>query len=86
MPSTPVASVDESDDSDGANDDNTTASDDEVNGDASSPSDDEMFTWHSYPFHSWQKGGVILDIMVVIVRGRVSIGDFWQGKCSFWGM
>ena len=26
--------------------------------------------------HSWQKGGVVLVIRVVIVRGRVSIGDF----------
>ena len=41
MPSTPVASMDESDDSDGADDDNATASDDEVDGDASSPSDDQ---------------------------------------------
>ena len=26
--------------------------------------------------HSWQKGGVVLDIWVVILRGRVSIGHF----------
>ena len=26
--------------------------------------------------HSWQKGGVVLVMRVVIVRGRVSIGDF----------
>ena len=25
--------------------------------------------------HSWQKGGVVLDIRVVILRGRISIGD-----------
>ena len=30
-------------------DDDTTASDDVNDGDASSPSDDEMSTWHSYP-------------------------------------
>ena len=47
MPSTPVASMDESDDSDGVDDadgDNANAFDDEVDGDASSPSDDEMST------------------------------------------
>ena len=49
MPSTPVASTDESDESDSANDvdvddDDATASDDEDDGDASSPSDDEMST------------------------------------------
>ena len=26
--------------------------------------------------HSWQKGGVVLDMRVAILRGRVSIGDF----------
>ena len=30
-------------------DDDTTASDDANDGDANSPSDDEMSTWHSYP-------------------------------------
>ena len=40
MPSTPVAPVDESD----ANDDGATASNDEDDGDVSSPSDDEMST------------------------------------------
>jgi len=52
MPSTPVASSDESDDFDSANDDvatasdddDATASDDEDDGDASSPSNDEMST------------------------------------------
>ena len=47
VPSTPVVSVDESDDSNGADDaddDDATASDDEDDGDASSPSDDEMPT------------------------------------------
>ena len=42
MPSTLVALEDES----GANDDDD---DDEDDGDASSPNDDEMSTWHSYP-------------------------------------
>ena len=40
MPSTLVASVDESDDSNGANDDDATASKDDVNGDASSSGTD----------------------------------------------
>ena len=47
IPSTPVASTDESDGSDSANDvddDDATASDDEVDGDDSSPSDDEIST------------------------------------------
>ena len=44
MPSTLVALADESD-----ADDDTTASDDANDGDANSPSDDEMSTWHSYP-------------------------------------
>ena len=44
MPSTLVASTDESDGSDDADDDNATASNDEDDGDASSPSNDEMST------------------------------------------
>ena len=47
MPSILVASADESDDSNSANDandDDATTSDDEDDGDASSPSDDEMST------------------------------------------
>ena len=48
MPSTLVASADESDNSDGADDavddDDATTSDDEDDGDASSPSNDEMST------------------------------------------
>ena len=44
MPSTPVASADESDGSDDVDDDDATAFDDEDDGDASSPSDDEMST------------------------------------------
>ena len=53
------------DDDDGDDDD---ASDDD--GDASSI--DEMSTWHSTLCHSWQKGGVVLDMRVVTLRGRVS--------------
>ena len=53
------------DDDDGDDDD---ASDDD--GDASSI--DEMSTWHSTLCHSWQKGGVVLDMKVVTLRGRVS--------------
>ena len=47
MPSTPVASVDESDDSNGADDaadDDATSSKDDTDGDASSSGTDEMFT------------------------------------------
>ena len=47
MPSTPMASADESDDSDSvddADDDDATTSEDDNDGDASSPSDDEMST------------------------------------------
>ena len=50
MPSTPVAPVDESDADDAD-------SDDEDDGDASSPSDDEMSTWHSYPLLLMTKRG-----------------------------
>ena len=50
MPSTPVAPVDESDADDAD-------SDDEDDGDASSPSDDEMSTWHSYPLSLVTKSG-----------------------------
>ena len=53
MPSTPVAPADESD----ANDDDDADSDDEDDGDASSPSDDEMSTWHSYPLSLVTKRG-----------------------------
>ena len=52
MPSTLVAFVDESDDSndvDDAADDDAIASEDDDDGDASSSSTDEMSTWHSYP-------------------------------------
>ena len=48
MPSTPVAPTNESD-ADDADDDDNADSDDKDDGDASSPSDDEMSTWHSYP-------------------------------------
>ena len=57
MPSTPVASADESDRSDDADDDDAIAFDDEDDGDASSPSDDEMSTWHSYPLSLVTKKG-----------------------------
>ena len=54
-------------DDDGDDDD---ASDDD--GDASSI--DEMSTWHSTLCLSWQKGGIILDMRVVTLRGKVG---FW---------
>ena len=49
MRSTPMAPTNESDTDDVNDDDDATASDDEDDGDASSPRDDEMSTWHSYP-------------------------------------
>ena len=60
IPSTPVASTDDSDDfdsADDADDDDATASDDEDDGDDSSPSNDEMSTWHSYPLSLMTKNG-----------------------------
>ena len=36
--------------------------------------------------HSWQKWEVVLDTRVVILKGRVSIGDFCKRECWFWGM
>ena len=60
MPSTPVASADESDDSDSANDadnDDATASEDDADGDASSSDTDEMSTWYSYPLSLVTKRG-----------------------------
>ena len=58
MPSTPVAPVDESD---AADDDDDDDSEDEDNGNASSPSDDEMSTWHSYPLSFVTKRGSSFD-------------------------
>ena len=52
VPSTLVASANESDGSSSANDaddDDATASDDKEDEDASSSSDDKMSSWHSYP-------------------------------------
>ena len=58
MHSTLMSLVDESDADDADDtDDETTASDDEDDGDASSPSDDEMSTWHSYPLSLVTKKG-----------------------------
>ena len=80
------SNAEDDDDDDGDDDD---ASDDD--GDASST--DEMSTWHSTLYHSWQKGGVVLDMRVnmrvVTLRGRVSFWvhcvrgsvDFFEG-CS----
>ena len=43
--------------------------DDEEDGDASSSSANEMFAWYSFR-HSWRKGGVVLDMRVVIPVGE----------------
>ena len=56
MPSTPVASTDESDGSGNVDDDDAIASDDKNDGDASSPNDDKI-TWHSYPLSLMTKKG-----------------------------
>ena len=77
-------SEDDDDDDDGDGDD---ASND-ADGDASSI--DEMSTWHSTLCHLWQKGGVVLDMRVVTLRGRVSFWIIMLGRVllsfSFWGM
>ena len=72
---------DDDDHDDGDDDD---ASDDD--GDASFT--DKMSTWHSTLCHSWQKGGVVLDMRVVTLRGRVSFWFFVLGGVLlfFWGM
>ena len=72
-PPHPVASdsdaEDDDDDVDDGDDDDTSNDD----GDASFTN--EMSTWHSTFCHSWQKGGVVLDMRVVTLRGRVSFWD-----------
>ena len=68
-PPPPVAS--DSEDEDDDDDDDDDASDDS---DGVASFTDEMSTWHSTLCHSWQKGGVVLDMRVVTLRGRVS---FW---------
>ena len=67
----PVATDSNAEDDD--DDDGDDASDDD--GDANST--DEMSTWHSTLYHSWQKGGVVLDMRVVTLRGRVSFWDHY---------
>ena len=37
-------------------------------------------------YHWWQKGKVVLDMRVVILRGRVSIGHFVRGSVDIWRM
>ena len=56
MPSTLVALANESD-TDDANNDADADFDDEDDGDASSPNNDEMSTWHSYPLSLVTKKG-----------------------------
>ena len=64
-PPSPVASESEDD---GDDDDSS----DDVNRDVSST--DEMSTWHSTFVTRDKKGGVVLDMRVITLRGRVS---FW---------
>ena len=60
---------DDDDDDDDDGDDDDTSDDD---GDTSSTG--EMSTWHSTLCLSWQKGGVVMVMRVVTLRGKVS---FW---------
>ena len=64
-PPTPEASEDEDNDGDI----------DAENDGANSSSADEMSIWYTYPLSLVKKGGVVLDIRVVIFIGG-SIGDF----------
>ena len=65
----PVTSDSEDEDDDDSDDDDASNDSD---GDVSST--DEMSTWHSTLYHSWQKGEVVLDMRVVTLRGKLS---FW---------
>ena len=67
-PPTPKASEDD--------DDDATASKDDDDGDASSFGTNEMSTRHFYPMSLMTKRRSSLDMKVVILRGRVSIGSF----------
>ena len=58
----------EDDDDDDGDDDDASDSDGDTN------STDEMSTWHFTLCYSWQKGGIVLDMRVVTLRGKVS---FW---------
>ena len=62
-PPPPPVAFDFEDDDDG--DDEDASNDDD--GDASST--DEMSTRHFTLYHSWQKGGVVLDMRIVILVG-----------------
>ena len=74
----PVASDSEDDDDDDGDDDDAF---DDADGDASSI--DEMSTWHFTLCHSWQNGGVVLDMKVVTLRGRVSFWIIVLGEVLF---
>ena len=78
-----MASDSEDEDDDDGDDDDASDDSDE---DASST--DEMSTWHSTLCHSWQKGGVVFDMRIVILRGRVSFWVIVLGGVLFffWGM
>ena len=77
-----MASESEDDDDDDNGDDDDASDDD----DWDANSTDEMSTWHSYPLSLMTKRGVVLDMRVVILRGRVSIGYFVKGSVDIWGM
>ena len=69
-PPSHLASDSEEDDNDDGDDDDAS---DDADGDASST--DEMSPWHSTLCHSSQKGGVVLDMRVITLKGRVSFGS-----------
>ena len=58
------------------NDDDASASKDNDDGDASSFGTNEMSTRHFYPMSLMTKRRSSLDMKVVILRGKVSIGSF----------
>ena len=74
----PPASEDESDDGFSSNDA------DEDDG-ASSPSDNEMSTWRTYPLSLMTKRESSFDMRVVIDKGRVSIEDFCDRRSVYEG-
>ena len=76
LPPTPEAFEAENEDDDDDDDDAAIASEDDDDGDASSSNTDEMSTWHFYLLSLVTKMGVVLDIRVVILKGRVSIRPF----------
>ena len=74
-PPHPVASDSDAEDDDDDDDDDDGDDDDASDDDRDASSTNGMSTWHSTLCHSWQKGGVVLDMRVVTLKGRVSLGS-----------